>query len=291
MVGTQNRFEIFLKAAEIGNITKTAEALNYTQSGVSHAIAALEKETGFVLFTRSVNGVQLTENGKKILPAVRALVNQQRILRQTIDHVNHRIAGKLRVGAFASFTANCMPAVIRGFQREYPDVTFELHIGRHEEIQKWLQQGRIDCGFLTAPAVEGLDFHLLKKDPLMAALPQEHPLAAREAVDIDDLLDYPFIMQPKGCENDVKPVLRSARKTPRIEYILDDLSSMAMIASGFGVGVFPELVLKKGCEDLAVRPIRPQRYREIGIASQPLDRVSVVTKVFIEFLEGVKPQL
>ena len=55
-----NRYEIFLKTAEIGNITKTAEILHYTQAGISHAIAALEKETGFSLLARSASGVTLT---------------------------------------------------------------------------------------------------------------------------------------------------------------------------------------------------------------------------------------
>lgn len=62
-----NRYEIFLKTAEIGNITKTAEILHYTQAGISHAIAALEKETGFSLLARSASGVTLTENGKRLL--------------------------------------------------------------------------------------------------------------------------------------------------------------------------------------------------------------------------------
>ena len=53
-----SKYEIFLKTAEIGNITRTAEVLHYTQAGISHAIAALEKETGFPLFIRGSSGVE-----------------------------------------------------------------------------------------------------------------------------------------------------------------------------------------------------------------------------------------
>lgn len=69
-----NRYEIFLKVAEIGNITKTANILHYTQAGVSHAIAALEKEAGVPLLFRSANGVSLTENGKRLLAPIQALL-------------------------------------------------------------------------------------------------------------------------------------------------------------------------------------------------------------------------
>lgn len=58
-----NRYEIFLKVAEVGNITRAAELLHYTQAGVSHSIAALEREAGVPLLIRGSNGVTLTENG------------------------------------------------------------------------------------------------------------------------------------------------------------------------------------------------------------------------------------
>ena len=65
-----NRYEIFLKVAELGNITRTAEALHYTQAGISHAISALEKEAGVTLLVRSSTGVSLTENGRRLLGPV-----------------------------------------------------------------------------------------------------------------------------------------------------------------------------------------------------------------------------
>ena len=100
-----NRYEIFLKVAEVGNITKAAEVLHYTQAGISHAVAALEKETGVSLFLRNANGVTLTENGKYLFPYIQQLVNDQRGLSQAIYEVNHVVAGTLRLGTFASVSA------------------------------------------------------------------------------------------------------------------------------------------------------------------------------------------
>ena len=82
---SQIRYEIFLKVAELGNITLAADALNYTQSGVSHAIAAMEREAGCTLFHRSKTGVTLTENGKALLPLLQELVNKQHSLDQAMD--------------------------------------------------------------------------------------------------------------------------------------------------------------------------------------------------------------
>ena len=131
-----SKYEIFLKTAETGNITRTAERLHYTQAGVSHAIAALEKETGFALFLRSSNGVELTENGKRLLPAVQELVNQQRNLEQMIHEINGEVSGTLRVGIFSSVAIHRMPQIMREFQRRHPRVRFELRFDRRRYLAR-----------------------------------------------------------------------------------------------------------------------------------------------------------
>lgn len=88
-----NRYEIFLKVAEVGNITRAAELLHYTQAGVSHSIAALEREAGVPLLIRGSNGVTLTENGKRLIQPIQTLVNDQRALEQSIFEINEVVAG------------------------------------------------------------------------------------------------------------------------------------------------------------------------------------------------------
>ena len=78
----RDRYEIFLKVCETGNFTKAAEALNYTQSGISQMMAGLEEELGVQLFARAKKGVVLTDNGQRLIPYIREMVNQKEKLRQ-----------------------------------------------------------------------------------------------------------------------------------------------------------------------------------------------------------------
>ena len=126
-----NRYEIFLKVAECGNITKCAQAVHYTQAGVSHAIAALEKETGLTLFARTARGVTLTENGRRLLPSVQALVNDQRALAQTINQIGGVVAGTLRVGTFTSVSMQWLPRIIQAFTEPGP---FHENLSKEEKI-------------------------------------------------------------------------------------------------------------------------------------------------------------
>ena len=177
-----NRYEIFLKTAEIGNITKTAEILHYTQAGISHAIAALEKETGFSLLARSASGVTLTENGKRLLPYIQTLVNDQHGLSQAIYDINETVAGTLRIATFTSVSTQWLPTIIRKFQADYPLVEFDLLAGDYDEITERILSGRVDCGFLTAPVADPLVFHLLYKDPMNVLLPERHPLTRQDVL-------------------------------------------------------------------------------------------------------------
>ena len=267
-----NRYEIFLKTAEIGNITKTAEILHYTQAGISHAIAALEKETGFSLLARSASGVTLTENGKRLLPYIQTLVNDQHGLSQAIYDINETVAGTLRIATFTSVSTQWLPTIIRKFQADYPLVEFDLLAGDYDEITERILSGRVDCGFLTAPVADPLIFHLLYKDPMNVLLPVGHPLTKHDVLTLPEIKKEPLVLPTKGSDNDIQAVLN------------DDFSVISMVSHGFGITIMPELILRNLNYSLEIRPIDPPQYRAIGIASMPLNRVSVLTKTFIQYL-------
>lgn len=282
-----NRYEIFLKVAEIRNITKTAEVLHYTQAGISHAMAALEKEVGVPLLIRSSNGVALTENGKRLLEPIRALVNDQHNLAQAIYEVNRMVAGVLRVGTFTSVSTRWLPFMIKAFQEKYPQVEFELFAGDYGDIADCIATGRIDCGFLTEPAGERLHFIPLYRDPILALFPAGHPLASRESVPLSELKKEPFVLLNRGSDNDALTVLKDEINTVRVPYRLDDdFSVLGMVAGGLGVTIMPELLLKNFNFALEMRPIEPPQYRTIGIASLPEKRTSVLTKTFLRFVSS-----
>ncbi len=278
-----NKYEIFLKTAEIGNITRTAEALHYTQAGISHAIAALEKETGFPLFIRSSSGVSLTEDGRRLLGAVQGLVNEQNNLQQTINDINGITSGTLRIGTFSSVATHWMPEIIKEFQKKYPQITFDLRFGDYDEIADMILRGQIDCGFLTAPVREGIAFTPIYEDPMNVLLPQGHPLAAKKSISLDEVKREPLIMQMKGSDNDMQNILQQNKKKYTVKYVVnDDFAVMAMVKSGFGITVLPEMVWSnyKACDTLEIRPMEPEEYRTIGIAALPQEETSALAKVF-----------
>lgn len=279
----RDRYEIFLKVCETGSFSKAAEALNYTQSGISQMMAGLEEELGITLFARGKKGVILTDNGTQLIPYIQEMVNQKDKLRQAAFDINNKVAGKLRIGSFSSVTALRMPDVIHFFKEHYPEVEVEILDGNYDEIRDWIMHGQVDCGFLSSIVADDLKFYPLWKDRLCAVVQEGHPLAARESVTLEELSEYPFIIETPGCDNDIKHLLERASLKPKISYSFrDDTLIMAFVKSGLGVTISQEMVLEAFARDVVSVPLVPESFRTIGLAFAKTNN-SVVARTLLEY--------
>ena len=265
----RDRYEIFLKVCETGSFSKAAEALNYTQSGISQMMAGFEEELGVQLFARAKKGVTLTDNGRMLMPYIQEMTNQKDKLRQAAFNINHKIEGKLRIGSFSSVTAMWMPEVIHYFNRNYPQVEVQIFDGNYDEIRDWIIHGQVDCGFLSSIVADN------------------HPLAEKKSVRLEELLEYPFIIETPGCDNDILHLLERCGKEPKTSYSFrDDTLIMAFVKNGLGVTISQKLVMKSFANDVESRPLEPGRSRIIGLAFVKTMN-SVVTKILLEYLKGM----
>jgi DNA-binding transcriptional LysR family regulator len=283
----KDRYEIFLKICETGSFSKAADALSYTQSGISQMMASLEEELGVQLFARINRGVTLTDNGSRLLPYIREMANQKARLRQAAFNINHKVEGKLRIGSFSSFTALWMPETVLYFKEHYPKVDIEILDGNYDEIRDWITHGQVDCGFLSSIVAHDLKFYPLRDDPLCAVLPEGHPLAENESVSLSELFRYPLIIETPGCDNDIQHLMLKCPVKPNIVYnFRDDTLIMAFVRSGLGVTISQELVMRAfGCVGVVSRPLEPKCCRTIGLAFSKTAS-SVVSRTLLEYLQN-----
>lgn len=281
-----NQYQVFLKVAEIGNITKTAEILNYTQSGISRMISALEKELGFPLFIRSKKGVTLTDQGEKVLKDIENLCRDQEQLMQKAYSLKNQISGTITVGVFTSVSVFILPKLIRSFKEEYPQVDFKFRFGNYQEIVRWIKDQEIDCGFITERTKQDLRFYPLMQDRMMLITETTRSKDMKASVTLADIggSELPFILPSRGADADVDYTLKKVYDSLDIKYYLDDdISLISMVSGGFGVSVMGELMIKTANIDISAVAIEPFIYRTIGIAALNDEYITPVTKVFIEY--------
>lgn len=279
------KYLAFVKTVETGSFTKAAQNLNYAQSSISKMIADLEKEWGLTLLERSRNGICLTSAGEQILPLARTILNDFQALEGCVDQINGIQSGIVRIGTFSSVAINWLPDIFAELQKDYPGIDYEMLLGDYTEVEHWIEEGRVDCGFLRLPTIPGLDTISLKQDEYKVVLPLNHPLAQKEKIDIHDLENQPFLLLEHGGKTEVSDLLERDHVHPDVRFTTwEDFAIMAMAEKGLGIGILPDMILRRIPYKLEIRSLEVPYYREIGLAMKNKKRLTPATQKFIEYL-------
>ena len=281
------KYLAFVKTAETGSFTRASLLLHYSQSGISRMVNDLEKEWGITLLRRSRTGVKPTPDGARLLPYARNLCAEYQKLQSIAGELQGLQFGLIRIGTFSSVATHWLPNMICAFQRDYPNIDFEILMGDYPEIEQWILQGRADFGFLHLPTRPELAVTELARDELMVVLPEEHPLARLEKVPVAALAEQPFILLDKAGNRDreVMQVFEQAGTAPRVRFTtLDDYAVMSMVEHGLGVSILPQLVLRRIPYRVALRPLDRPAFRRIGLATRPGEELAPAASRFLAYL-------
>lgn len=280
-----SRYEILIKVIELGSLTKTADYFNYTQSAVSQIINSLEVELGISLITRNHSGVQLTAEGKQLLPYLRDISNSHHRLSEKVFELLRMETGLIRIGTFSSVSCHWLPPLIKGFKSMYPNIKFELLQGDYSEIEAWISDGVVDFGFIRLPSSKNLQTISLKNDRMMVIISKDHPYAKKTFFPIKAIANEPFILLETGTKQEILQIFKDSKITPNIHYSAkDDYTIMSMVENGLGISILSELVLTRNPYEILEKEIRPTFYRTLGIALKSKENASLAVKYFIDYI-------
>lgn len=280
------KYQAFITTADCGSFTKAADILGYAQSSVSKMIVDLEEEWKVVLMERSRAGVQLTSDGLAMLPYARELLNCYRKVQEQAASLSGAVTGLIRIGTFSSVAAHWIPPIIRRFQSDYPGIRYELLLGDYEEIEQWIFEGRVDCGFLRLPTRAEYESISLGEDEYVAVLPADHPLTQKDVLSPHDLDDQPFMLLENGGRTEVSELLQERHAKPNIRFTTwDDYAILSMVENGLGIGILPRLILRRIPYRVEIRSFSEPFFREIGLAMKKGGTSSVPVQRFIQYLK------
>lgn len=280
------KYMAFIKTVEYGSFTKAADILNYSQSGISRMINDLEKEWGISLLERSRAGVSLTSDGLRLLSHAKSLCDEYQKLQSEIDDLHGVHSGLIRIGTISSVATHWIPNIIRAFQKDYPGIDYELLLGDYTEIEAWIAEGRVDCGFLRLPTSHDFEIIPLCKDRLLAILPEGHALAECEKIPLKELCSEPFMLLERGARAEVSEIFERNGLVPRIHFTTwDDYAIMSMVESGLGVSILPELILKRIPYRIVIKELNVPAYRELVFALRDKKTASLAVKRFMGYLQ------
>lgn len=281
-----SKYKVLMNVIHYGSLTKAAEVMGYTQSGVSHIINSLEEEFGFLLIRRGRSGIKLTRNGEQVVRTIREILKWNEHLEQEIAAIHGMEAGTVYVGTFTSVSVHWLPAIIKRFQQDFPRITIHLAEGDYRQMEEWIMSGEVDCGFVSLPTCSKIEAIPLQQDQMLILLPPEHPLSTCPAIDLSEIKDEPFIMPRKGSDDDINRVLTKAAIKPDIKFTAgDDYAIMAMVEMGLGISILPELVLRGQQRNIHLKEIDEPIFRSLGIAVSSMKNISPATKKFLMYVQ------
>ncbi len=262
--------QIFSTIAHEGSFARTAEQLHLTPSAISHAVASMEEECGFPLFTRTKAGVTMTAAAENLLPDIQRLLASNETLDQSIAQINGMQKGVLRLGVFNSACVTWLPGLLPPFEKAYPGIDVQVYQGSYADIAGWLKNGTVELGLLSNSCAQDLTFEPLYNDPLVCLVPRGFVPANPGHVRAEELRGQDFVSQRSDTDADIQSFfkLNDLRVNTRC-YVIDDESTIAMVACGQGLAIMPELILKKKenrTKDFSILRLEPAACRTIGMA-------------------------
>ena len=269
------------------NIQKHMAFVKTVECGsFSRLIQAPAKEWGVLLLQRGRSGVRLTSDGMKLLPFAKSVCEEYQNLQIQIDKLNGLQSGLIRIGTFSSAATHWLPKIIREFQRDYPDIDYELLLGDYTEIENWIAEGRVDCGFIRLPSLPDFETVFLEQDKLLVVLPEDHPLADCEYFPVRALCEDPFMLLEKGAKAEVSGIFERCGITPKVRFTTwDDYAIMSMVESGLGISILPQLVLQRVPYRIVAKELEIPAYRKIGLAMREKKSAPLAVKRFLDYID------
>jgi DNA-binding transcriptional LysR family regulator len=252
----------FIAVAEELHFGRAAERLGMAQPPLSQSIRRLEDSLGCALFVRTRRRVELTPAGLTLLEHGREIVDQVQFAQHALRRANEAGMTKVTIGFTPNALSDVVPAMMRELRRLAPGVDIELHEALSEEQVARILKGELDLGFFhpMSTQIRGLEMRFAERSPMVAAVPEDWPLAKKERLTLADLGDQPLMMFPMFHRPEVHALLmagfRRAGVTPRIsQEATYSYTRLKLVAAGLGVTLVSESTAPRGYPGVVLRPV------------------------------------
>lgn len=274
-----NQLTCFVAVAEELHFGRAAARLFMTQPPLSRHIQQLEHTLGVTLFERTSRTVRLTTAGSVFLVDARRLLNLAEQAATSARRASKGETGRLTVGFNAVSGLELVPQLVVAAQKALPNIDVVLKEMVSTEQLEALSSSQIDLGFLRPlPARQALESLTVAREPLLVALPHDHPLLMRDSIRPQDLHGIPFVMYtPTGGKyfyGLLSGLFGAAGVMPNYIQHLDLAHSiLALVRAGLGVSIVPASAAKLRLDNIVFRPLwRDDIHAETVMAWHPDQR-------------------
>ena len=263
--------------ARFRHFGRAAEACNVSQPTLSSQIRKLEAELGVTLLERTNKRVEITPVGSQILEHAKRGLNESSQMEEVARAARDPLVGSLRLGMIPTLAPYLMPLILKPLRQQYPGLTIELWEDQTRVLTEGLRNHRLDAALLAtvADAPEITDIAIFD-EPLLAALPPDHPLVGSASIAEVELAEDLLVLADGHClakqalsvceaeSSAARNPLQSGMRAATLETLVN------LVAAGYGCTLIPALAANSlGQRGIALRPLDGAPFRTIRLASRP----------------------
>jgi DNA-binding transcriptional LysR family regulator len=255
----------FVAVAEELHFGRAAARLHLTQPPVSLAVKELEAELGVLLLERTSRRIALTRAGEDALRDARAVLAAADTMVRRAREAGQGLMGTLTIGFISLPAYSFLPPTLKRFTADYQRVSVSLQEGTTDQIVHDVESGALDIGmvFRVPDLPAALTSALVLTEPLVVALPADHPLAASARVPVEKLAQERFL----GFERHQGPLMFDAIVatcmrhgfSPKLFVARQMQTIVSLVSGGMGVALVPASVQALGREGVAYRPMKGEK--------------------------------
>lgn len=286
------RLQVFHAVARHLSFTKAAEALLMTQPAVTFQIKQLEDQYNVRLFERGHGRISLTPAGEMVLEYADQILGLTDELEARLGDMTGLMRGTLVIGASTTIAEFMLPTVLGEFNALYPQVKPRLIVGNSELIQNRVAEHGVDIGLVeSVTTANGLLAESCSPDELVVICAPDYPLAGRQQITPEELLDYEYIAREpgSGTRETVEQYFRTAGFSPDQLKTLMELGSpealKGVVMSGLGFSIVSRAVAKREVQQkrLITVTLSPRLHRTLMFV-YPKDKFrSKMLTTFVDF--------
>lgn len=240
---TLKQLKAFLVLARTLNYANAANELCLSQPALSLTIKTLEEELGGKLFKRNTRRVEITSEGRSLIPYAKKLLSNWQDMEKDVKQRFKLHRGTLNIASMPFATHAVLPAVMHRFSQQHPNISFSIHDVTNEKIIEKVQEGIFEIGICFEPKMsDQLIFKPLFNEDFLALIPKDHALAKQHRVTWQELCSYPFItlQQPSIIRHVIGQNCLMNNLTLDLKVECHQISSLShFVAYGMGVSAIP----------------------------------------------------
>jgi DNA-binding transcriptional LysR family regulator len=296
-----HQLNVFIIAAETLNFTQAAQSLHMSQPSVSQHIQALERHFGTPLFIRAGRNLALTDAGLALIPQAREMVNLSIHTEEMMASLHGDVFGHISIGCSTTPGEYFLPNLMADFHKKYAQVKVTCGPYPRAQVLRMLYDGNVHFALIadSHDLCKGAEFRKFAVDQVVLAVPIDHPLAAHEEIEPEELYHTDFILleDPSGTHATIRESMaKLGINIDHLNILLTLGKAEALVFAvqeGLGVGFVSQTVIEK-LSPSRVRPVRVRGAKmamDLYIGRNSFRPTSIAQTIFWEFMLSMQNRM